>query len=381
MFNLFSSQPAFGLDISDLSLKLIQLKKDRDQIKLYASNEIVVPEGCIVSGIIKKPKEVVELIKKIIKTSLGNKILTFNAVVSLPETKTFIKLIEISQIENKKIREIIEQEISQHIPLVKEDMYFDWQVIGKIIKNNEQKMQILIGATPKNIVDSYADILEKAGVIIQVFEIEACAIIRNLIREEDNDPQIILDLGASRSSLIIYNHGIIQFSISMRFSGEKLTKLIASKLKINTKEAEKAKKLCGVDENKCQGIPREILLEYLSDLSEEIKKILVFHKTHFSFKRVFKRIILCGGGSNLIGLDDYLSTQTGLTVEKEIPWIFKSQCLFDNKKATLKSILSDFFFQSMFSKKIKSCPFSEDKFASHATVLGLALRGVIDSEE
>ncbi|MEK9130462.1 MAG: type IV pilus assembly protein PilM, partial [Patescibacteria group bacterium] len=370
-----------GLDISDLSLKLIQLKKDRDQIKLYASNEIVVPEGCIVSGIIKKPKEVVELIKKIIKTSLGNKILTFNAVVSLPETKTFIKLIEISQIENKKIREIIEQEISQHIPLVKEDMYFDWQVIGKIIKNNEQKMQILIGATPKNIVDSYADILEKAGVIIQVFEIEACAIIRNLIREEDNDPQIILDLGASRSSLIIYNHGIIQFSISMRFSGEKLTKLIASKLKINTKEAEKAKKLCGVDENKCQGIPREILLEYLSDLSEEIKKILVFHKTHFSFKRVFKRIILCGGGSNLIGLDDYLSTQTGLTVEKEIPWIFKSQCLFDNKKATLKSILSDFFFQSMFSKKIKSCPFSEDKFASHATVLGLALRGVIDSEE
>lgn len=102
----------------------------------------------------------------------------------MPETKTFIKLIEIPLVENKKIKETIEQEICQHIPLVKEDMYFDWQIIKKITKNNEQKIQILIGATPKNIVDSYADILKKAGLNPLIFEIEACAITRNLIKKK-----------------------------------------------------------------------------------------------------------------------------------------------------------------------------------------------------
>ncbi|MFH1838491.1 MAG: type IV pilus assembly protein PilM [Candidatus Kuenenbacteria bacterium] len=380
MFNFFSSQPAFGLDISDLSLKLIQLRKFKNQIKLHASNEISVPKGYIVSGVIKKPKEVIELIQKTIKTSLGNKILTSNVVASLPETKTFIKLIEISQTENKKLKEVIEQEISQHIPLAKEDMYFDWQIIKKIAKKNEQKIQILIGAAPKNIVDSYTDILKKAGLVPQVFEIEACSIVRNLIQKKDDNPQIILDLGASHSSLIIYNYGTIQFSISIHLSGEKITQQISSKLEITFEQAEKAKRICGFDGKKCKGITKEILSEYLFKLSEEIKKILIFYKTYFSFDGTFKKIILCGGGSNLIGLDAYLSDQLGIEVKREIPWIFKSQC-FNNKKTTLKSLVSDFFFQPLFSKKIKSCPFSEDKFASYATVLGLALRGIMDLEE
>ncbi|MEK7167257.1 MAG: type IV pilus assembly protein PilM [Patescibacteria group bacterium] len=380
MFNFFSSQPAFGLDISDLSLKLIQLKKTRNEIKLHASNEIQIPKGYIVSGVIKKPQEVIQLIQKIIKTSLGNKVLSSNVIVSLPETKTFIKLIEISQVENKKIKEAVEQEINQHIPLAKEDMYFDWQIIKRIINHQEQKIQILIGAAPKNIVDSYADVLKKAGLCPQVFEIEACAITRNLIQKEDRGPQIILDLGASRSSLIIYNYKTIQFSISISLSGEQITQKIASKLKITLEQAEKAKKICGCDEDKCHGVIKEILSEYLFELSEEIKKILIFHKTYFSFNGTFKEIILCGGGSNLIGLDVYLSNQLGMTVKREIPWIFKVQC-FNHQKQTFKSLVYDFFFQSMFSKKIKSCPFSEDKFTSYATVIGLALRGIMDLEE
>ncbi len=380
MFNFFSSQPAFGLDISDLSIKLIQLKKIRNEIKLHSSNEIPIPKGYIVSGIIEKPQEVIQLIQKIVKTSLGNKVLSSNVIVSLPETKTFIKLIEISQVENKKIKDAVEQEISQHIPLAKEDMYFDWQIIRKIINNQEQKIQILIGAAPKNIVDSYADILKKAGFCPQIFEIEACAITRNFIQKENDNPQIILDLGASRSSLIIYNHQTIQFSISIPLSGEQVTQKIASKLGITLEQAEKAKKICGCDETKCQGVIKEILSEYLFELSEEIKKILIFHKTYFSFNGTFKEILLCGGASNLIGLDVYLSNQLGIAVKREIPWIFKAQC-FNHQKPTFKSLVYNFFFQSIFSKKIKSCPFSEDKFASYATVLGLALRGIMDLEE
>jgi type IV pilus assembly protein PilM len=380
MFNFFSSQPAFGLDISDLSLKLIQLQKFRNEIKLYAFNEMSVPVGYIVSGMIKNSKGVVELIQKIIKTSLGNKILTSNVVVSLPETKTFIKLIEISQVDNKKFKEVIKEEIGRHIPLADEEIYFDWQIIQKIIKNNEQKIQILIGAAPKNIVDSYTDILKKAGLTPQVFEIEACAIVRNLIQEKNDMPQIILDLGASRSSLIIYNNGTIQFSISIPLSGEKITQKIAEKLEITLAQAEKAKRICGFDEKKCEGIIKEILEGYFLELLEEIKKILMFYKTYFSFQGIFKEMILCGGGSNLIGLDVYLSKQLGLEVKKEIPWIFKSQC-FNHKKATWKLLVSDFFFQPLFSKKIKSCPFSEDKFASFATVLGLAFRGIMEAEE
>ena len=53
-----------GLDISDLSLKLVQLNKVRDRIKIQALSKLSLPKGIIISGEITNKPELIKAIKK-----------------------------------------------------------------------------------------------------------------------------------------------------------------------------------------------------------------------------------------------------------------------------------------------------------------------------
>ena len=53
----------FGLDISDLSLKAVQIKKKKGVSYIQSINSISVPPGLIVEGVIQDKKKVAQLIK------------------------------------------------------------------------------------------------------------------------------------------------------------------------------------------------------------------------------------------------------------------------------------------------------------------------------
>ena len=60
------SNSPIGLDISDLSIKLIQLEKRRDKIKIRALSKLNLTQGIIVNGEIKNKAELIKAVKKII---------------------------------------------------------------------------------------------------------------------------------------------------------------------------------------------------------------------------------------------------------------------------------------------------------------------------
>ena len=118
-----------------------------------------------------------KLLDKTIKTAQGEKIKTKNVITVLPEQKTFIKLIEVSTVDDDQLDEAIREEVVNHIPLNIDEVFWDWQ----IIKKDSDTTKLLIGAAPKGIVNSYTSFLEKSNLIPNALEIEAAAIIRSLI--------------------------------------------------------------------------------------------------------------------------------------------------------------------------------------------------------
>jgi Tfp pilus assembly PilM family ATPase len=119
----------FSLDIGDLSLKLIFLTKKGKKIELKSYGEKIVPRGFFINGEIQKEKEVALLIKTFIKET---KVFTPYVVSVLPETKTFIKTIEIPWSEKQNIVEAIKKEIELYIPFKLEEVYFDWQIVRRV---------------------------------------------------------------------------------------------------------------------------------------------------------------------------------------------------------------------------------------------------------
>lgn len=343
------NQPALGLDVSDFVLRLVQLKKKKNKIILISHNEIAVPPGLIKKGEIKNADKIALLMKELVNQTRP-KIKTSFIISSLPEPKTFIKLVSMRlPAEKREWPKIIKSEAFRHFPLQEEKASVDWQ----IIRHLDDETKILLAAAPKDIAETYLETFEKAKLVTRALEVEAAAISRALIKEGDLNPYLILDLGATRSSIAICDQGVIQFTLSVKLSGRDLTKLIKDSLDLTPRESELAKITCGLAEEKCDGIIKKILLSKpgLFSLAQKIKEVIGFYQKSFPGGRAPKQIIICGGGANLDKLDKYLQGAIRIPAIKANP--FKTMA---------------------FSPYVK--PLAEEKFVSYATAVGLALRGL-----
>ncbi|MEK7097946.1 MAG: pilus assembly protein PilM, partial [Patescibacteria group bacterium] len=166
-----NSQYPIGLDISDSSLKLVQLDKRRNVFRIQAIGKTDFAGKLLEKGEIISRENIIKAIKNIVEKPQYGKVTSEEAVVCLPESKTFIKLIETEKTPNA-IENIIEAEIEKHIPMSIDDIYYDWQVIG----SSKHHQMILAGVAPKKIINQYTKILEEAGLSAVAFEIESIAI-------------------------------------------------------------------------------------------------------------------------------------------------------------------------------------------------------------
>jgi type IV pilus assembly protein PilM len=316
---------AFGLDIGDLSIKLVQLERRSSflhpvsyQIKEIRGIDLL--PGYIVDGELQQP----EMVRKKILMLLGkegkNKPLpTPWVVANLPEPKTFLKLIEIGVAPEQLTDEDVKYQAKKHLPLDIGDTYLDWQIVG----TKNQNTQILLGVVSKVIADSYTYLLESVGLNIMALEIEALSIARAMITADktyEGEARLILDIGAVRSSLIVYDHNAIQFSTKLNFSGNLIDTALTQKLKIPSRQAEELKIKNGLSyDNKFPSYFKTVH-ELTDQLISDLKKNIHFYSEHFTGANPITHITLCGGSSLLKKLSTEISQKLKITTALGHPW-------------------------------------------------------------
>jgi len=300
--------PSFGLDFSDRSIKIVFLKKKRNSIIISSWNEIEIDSGIIELGVIKNEKALINFIIKAISESKGNKLKTKHVIASLPEERSFLQIIQIPKMTENEIRSTINYQIENYIPLSVNEVYIDFEILGPT-ENNSESLNVLINAIPKEIIDPYVTCLKESNLQPKALEIESQAIVRSLIKNGyTKEPTLIVDIGKNRTSLAIFFKNSLQFTFSFSFSSEQITEKIKSVSKVTSEKAEEIKK----DE----GLSNEIIKDFIEILLKEIKKHTDFYETHSSNKKPISKIILCGGGSELKGIHDYI--QNALKINTEI---------------------------------------------------------------
>jgi len=356
MFNFLELEPeSFGLDISDLSLKVARLKKKGSFFRLASWGEIELKKGIIEGGEIKDQQALIRQIKKITEKTKGEKLNTKNVIASLPEKKAFLQIIEMPKMDLKELKQSVPFEAENHIPLPIEKAYLDFQLISNI--NSAQKLNrfyVLIVAVPKDIADSYLFCLKRAGLKTQALEVESQSIVRAAVKKETSlDPILIVDFGRTVTSLIIFLKSSLQFTSSISINSENFTEAIAQKLKLDFKEAEMLKIKYGLKKTKTKEGRRvaESISPVLGNLIGEVKKYVNYYQTHK--KRKIKKVVLCGRGSNLIGFSEFFSSELKIPAEIANPWI------------------------NILPEPLREVPgLSYKESLGYTTALGLALRGV-----
>lgn len=347
---------SFGLDISDLSLKLIKLKKRGKYLKLVSFLEEEIKPGIIKEGEIRDEEGLVKIIKNALPKVKGEKLKTKYVIVSLPEEKSFLQVIQMPSIPEEDLKSAVIYEAENYIPLPIEEVYLDYQVVPPL-RNHLDHYDVLIAALPRKTIDPYLSCLKKAGLLPQVLEIESLSIARALIKNEVSPfPELLIDMGATRTSFIIFSGYSLRFTTSIPVSSQKFTEIISKNLNLNLKKAEELKIKCGLTKEKKIF---EALIPALTDLIEQIKKYIDYYQTHTSHEhlppngRGIDKIYLSGGGANLKGLADFLSLELKLPVVLANPWI------------------------NILPTPLKEVPeLSFEESLKYTAALGLALRGI-----
>lgn len=311
----FFVAPSFGLDISDESLKFVELVVTSGGIRMGKYGERKIPNGIIESGKIKDPKKMEEILSTLRKEE-GVK----SVRVSLPEEQVYLFRLKLEKEGLGNLREAIELSLEEHIPISAEGAIFDYEVISE----DETKIDLQIAAIPKNIIEEYLQVFRNSNITAESFELEAQAIGRAVIKEDDTDTYMIVDFGQTRTGIFIISKGVVTFTSTLDVGGITLNNIIAKSFKISTEEAKKAKQDFGLQRNTENKEIFAVLLNSVSILRDEIVKHFLYWHTHKDENGAnnppIKKIILCGGDANLIGLTDYLSVSMKSPVEMANVW-------------------------------------------------------------
>ncbi|PIS41567.1 MAG: hypothetical protein COT25_02355 [Candidatus Kerfeldbacteria bacterium CG08_land_8_20_14_0_20_42_7] len=340
IFNPFDR--AHGVDISDFMMRLVEARTTKKGIEIFAFHEVPIDPGIIQEGEIKNYAKAKEQLERLYKKINGRVNSPF-AIVAVPERKTFTKVVQMDALPPAELAEAIRWEAEQHFPVSLEEMYLTWS----LLQTSEKKHTILLSATDKSLLEQYIELFADVQKHIIIAEPESFAIQRALLGQS-TIPTLIIDLGASKTSLAIVSRGIVQYTSTISFSGRELTLLIAKELNLKEEQAERAKTLFGLNPKKSKGVVRDLLIDKFSPLVQHINEVLQYYQTNFDQSQPIQKIVLCGGGSQMEGIHTFLSETLRLEINNPIPLINK------NKKMGSK--------------------FTEKKVLSFTTALGLALR-------
>lgn len=334
---------AFGLDISDRSMELMEIRVFwRPRIVTYG--RIALAPGIIENGKIKNSGEFAAGIMKLLSLAQPRKVSTNKVVISLPESNIFIHNFETPTNEKaENLEDLILREASSVIPLTPRDSYYDWQIKTLSIRRDGKLiLHTLYAAVKKETAEEYIRILSELGLEPIIMDIEPASLGR-IFLEKKNYPQIIIDIGADASTINVFNiQRALILSADIPVAGEEFTRLIAAARNIQPAEAEELKR---TDPDILK-----LVEPATAKIIAEIKKIIKYCEDKQWVSA--QKIILTGGSALLPGLADYFSKQMNLPVE--IGNLFK--------RVAIAGQDAQFFSSALFGN-----------------VIGLALRGASKS--
>jgi type IV pilus assembly protein PilM len=311
----FIRMPAVGLDISDASMRFVELVETRKGLVVGRYGERTIAPGIIESGEVKKPADL-----RAVFTELKKQYGLEYACVSLPEEKAYLFELKLPIMKFGEVRGAIELSLEEHVPLRVDEVLFDYE----IVKETETALHVMVSAIPRVLVDGYLEAFSGSGITPIVFEIEAQSIARAVVSEGDKQSYLIVDFGNLRTGITIVSEEVVQFTVTISVGGWFLTEVIAKSLNISHEEAEKLKREKGIRMEEEKEELRPALTDPLSTLLDEITRHISYWQTHDDdygkARPPIQKIFLCGGDSNLIGLVGFLSD--GLPVPVELANVF-----------------------------------------------------------
>ena len=304
-------QLVLGLDISSTAIKLLELGKHGDRIRVESYAVEPLPPNSVIEKNISDVEAVGEAIKRAVKRSgtrnkfaaaavAGSAVIT--KVISMPATLT-----------EDDMEQQIELEADQYIPYPLEEVNLDFELLGPT-ENDPERVDVLLAASRSENVDVRIAAIELAGLKPKIIDVEAYAMenafsmLAPQLPEQGIDQTIaVIDVGATMTTLNVMHDLKTIYTREQVFGGKQLTEEIQRRYGLSYEEAGMAKRQGGLPDNY---VP-EVLEPFKDAMAQQVSRSLQFFFSSSQYNSV-DHIVLAGGSAMLLGIDELISNKLGV---------------------------------------------------------------------
>jgi type IV pilus assembly protein PilM len=245
---------------------------------------------------------------------------------------------------SKELSDAILLRLDKYSPFTLDESILDYTVISDIREGGNVRDNVMVVAARRDVVSEHIATFKKAGLeptAISVVPFALSASAKRYAKLKADEVVCLIDIGAQFTNIVFIRSQKLDLTRTITIAGNALTEAMTvtmtteeGELALNITDAEEIKKQYGLpkpDSN--EKLPNGISVRHLAALQEpilarmlaEINRSIDYYRREFSVTRI-DRILLCGGGSLLKNLKEYMETNIGIPSEIFDP--FRSHNLY-----------------------------------------------------
>ena len=318
--NILRNKPVFGLDVGHGSLKVMQVDRAPQgsgrapQIVGYGTTTF--DSSALDNGVIVKPELIAESLLQMFEHQMIGDITTRRVAVAIPTYRSFSRSMQLPKLSPQDLREAVRLEAEQYIPVPLDGLYLDYTVT----RTGKEVDDLLAIAVPKEIVDSYLQLSRMVGLEVMLVETTMAAASRLFAHDKYNDiTSVIIDFGSLTADISVFNKNMLVTG-TVPAGGLVFTNNIKDGLGVTVAEAGVIKTRYGLGVSKKQHEILTALEPTLQQLTKEIRRMVRYHEEHYGAEKPIGQVIILGGGANMPGMSEYLTSALRLPVRVHDPW-------------------------------------------------------------
>ncbi|HYE21186.1 MAG TPA: pilus assembly protein PilM [Tepidisphaeraceae bacterium] len=234
-----------GVDIGHDSVKMIQLEVVGGSLAVTAAAKMAMPAE--VKAAVPGPAHAqlrlavaADLVRQMLRQHpfRGRRI-----VASLPREVVHTKNLRLPQMPLAELPAVCQFEARNVFPFDTDNAVVHHLPAGDVRQGAEVRQEVILMAAKNDDVTDLIEHLNRAGVVVESLDVEPCALYRSVERfirrrEDENDVNVIVDVGVRRSQVVIGKGRDISFVKPIDIGGWHFHDAVSKKLGITPDEAE-----------------------------------------------------------------------------------------------------------------------------------------------
>lgn len=307
-FTKKAATDAIGLDIGPSSIKVVQLKRERESIVLETYGEVALgPYAGLAIGQATQlgDEKLVEAIGDLFKEA---KVSSKNATLAIDSSAVFVSVVRVPRVTDDELKTMMPLEAKKFLPIPLSEVQVDWWHVPPgpaelAAKDdvNVKTMDMVLAAVKNDILEMYNRLTTKLGFQETEFEISGFSLIRSVVPHTDG-LLLCVDMGSNQTTISLIRSNIVIDMHVLGKGSQDTTIQISQSLAIPIESAEEVKRTFGYNGDAANPYLKEVAELSSYPLFGEVARLsLMFER---KYNQTIEGVILVGGGARVPGVMD-----------------------------------------------------------------------------